>query len=46
MRFMDDWVKLRDAIKRANVVLEALRIEKPPDKSYIRCVAHGFNFLG
>ncbi len=38
-RFMDDWVvltqsrgKLREAIKRTNAVLEALRVEKHPDK--------------
>jgi hypothetical protein len=52
-RFMDDWVvlsptraKLRLAIKRANAVLEALRIEKHPDKTYIGRVDHGFDFLG
>ncbi len=52
-RFMDDWVvlvptrgKLRQAIKRANAVLEELKVEKHPDKTYIGRVAHGFDFLG
>jgi RNA-directed DNA polymerase len=52
-RFMDDWVvlvptrgKLRQAIKRANAVLEGLKVEKHPDKTYIGRVAHGFDFLG
>jgi len=52
-RFMDDWVvlsatrgKLRQAIKRANAILEELRIEKHPEKTYIGRVAHGFDFLG
>jgi hypothetical protein len=52
-RFMDDWVvlspsrwKLRKAIKAANQVLEQLKVEKHPDKTFIGWVDRGFDFLG
>ena len=52
-RFMDDWVvlapsrgPLRGAIKQANQVLESLKVEKHPDKTFIGRVAHGFEFMG
>jgi len=52
-RFMDDGVvlarmrgELRAAIKRANDVLESLRVVKHPDKTYVGRVARGFEFMG
>ncbi|MEK8018159.1 MAG: reverse transcriptase domain-containing protein [Candidatus Parabeggiatoa sp.] len=52
-RFMDDWVvlapsrgPLRGAIKQANQVLESLKVEKHPVKTFIGRVAHGFEFMG
>ncbi len=52
-RFMDDWVvlspsrwKLRKAVSKANRVLEQLKVEKHPDKTFIGRVARGFDFLG
>ena len=52
-RFMDDWVvlattrwKLRAAVKRANLVLADLKVEKHPDKTFVSRIERGFNFLG
>ncbi|HEC86090.1 MAG TPA: hypothetical protein ENI48_12770 [Thioploca sp.] len=52
-RFMDDWVvlaptrgPLRGAIKRANQVLESLKVEKHPDKTFIGRLSRGFEFMG
>ncbi len=53
VRFMDDWIvltksrwKLRGAVKACNEVLETLKIEKHPFKTFIGRVAHGFDFVG
>ena len=54
IRFMDDWVvltnsrhKLRKAVKTVNQVLNNLKVEKHPDKTYIgRIKKEGFKFLG
>ncbi len=50
---MDDWVviaptrwKLRSAIRIVNEILNVLRVEKHPDKTFIGCVERGFDFLG
>lgn len=52
-RFMDDWVviaptrwKLREAVRIVNEILNKLRVEKHPDKTFIGKVAKGFDFLG
>jgi hypothetical protein len=52
-RFMDDWVvvapsrwKLRKAVRIVNQVLEALKVEKHPDKTFIGKAGKGFDFLG
>jgi len=52
-RFMDDWViiapnrwKLRKAVYRVNQVLNALKVEKHPDKTFIGRADKGFDFLG
>ena len=52
-RFMDDWVviaptrwKLRSAIRIVNEILNVLRVEKHPDKTFIGSVGRGFDFLG
>jgi hypothetical protein len=52
-RFMDDWVvlsptrwKLRKAIKVANQVLERLKVEKHPDKTFVGRIDRGFDFMG
>ena len=52
-RFMDDWViiaptrwKLRKAVKIVNEVLNKLKVEKHPDKTFIGKVEKGFDFLG
>lgn len=52
-RFMDDWVvlaptrwKLRTAVRVMNEVLEGLKVEKHPDKTFIGRVERGFDFLG
>ncbi len=52
VRFMDDilvlaptrW-KLRRAVKAVNAVLDALRLEKHPDKTVIGRIERGFDFL-
>ena len=53
VRYMDDWVvltptrwKLRRAIKAVNEVLESLKVEQHPDKTFIGRIAKGFDFLG
>ena len=38
--------KLRKAVKRVNEVLCSLRLEKHPKKTFVGCVARGFDFLG
>ncbi len=53
VRFMDDilvlapsrWT-LRRAVKAVNEVLESLRLEKHPDKTFIGRIEKGFDFLG
>jgi retron-type reverse transcriptase len=52
-RFMDDWVvfaptrwKLRKVVRITNRVLQRLRVEKHPDKTFIGRVVSGFEFLG
>jgi hypothetical protein len=53
LRYMDDWVvmaptrwKLRRAIATVNQTLDALELEKHPDKTSIGRVTAGFDFLG
>ncbi|NEP79500.1 MAG: reverse transcriptase [Okeania sp. SIO3B3] len=53
VRYMDDWLvlaptrwALRRAIKATNQVMADLKVEKHPDKTFIRRVAKGFGFLG
>lgn len=53
VRYMDDWVvmspkrwKLREAIRAVNEVMDALRVEQHPDKTFIGRISHGFDFLG
>ena len=53
VRFMDDilllaptrW-KLRAAVKAVNEMLQSLRLEKHPDKTFIGRIERGFDFLG
>lgn len=52
-RFMDDWLiiapnrgKLRKAVCLVNHVLNSLKLEKHPDKTFIGRVSKGFAFLG
>lgn len=52
-RFMDDWVilaptrwKLRSAIKIVNQILNDLKVEQHPDKTFIGRISRGFDFLG
>ena len=52
-RFMDDWVvvapnrwKLRKAVRIVNQALDALKVEKHPDKTFIGKAGKGFDFLG
>jgi len=52
-RFMDDWVvmapgrwKLRKAIRTVNMIMNRLRVEQHPDKTFIGRVSRGFDFLG
>ncbi len=52
-RFMDDWViivpgrwKFRRIVKIVNTVLNRLKIEKHPDKTFIGMAIKGFDFLG
>ena len=53
LRYMDDWVvmaptrwKLRRAIAVMNPCLEALQLEKHPDKTSMGLTSRGFDFLG
>lgn len=53
IRFMDDWVvmaptrwKLRRAIAKMNQCLEALQLDKHPDKTSMGPASRGFDFLG
>jgi len=53
VRFMDDWIviapsrwKLRKAVTKVNDVLNELRLEKHPDKTFIGKATRGFAFLG
>ena len=50
---MDDWVvmapsrwKLRMAIRTVNQIMNRLRVEQHPDKTFIGRVSKGFDFLG
>jgi len=52
-RFMDDWIivapnrwKLRKAVRIVNQVLDSLKVEKHPDKTFIGRTEKGFDFLG
>jgi RNA-directed DNA polymerase len=52
-RFMDDWVvltksktALRKVVKKTHEVLNTLKFELHPTKTYIGKISHGFNFLG
>jgi len=52
-RYMDDWVwvipkcrVLRKAVKAQYAILQALRVEMHPDKTFIGSVKKGFDFLG
>ncbi len=53
VRFMDDWLviaptrwKIRKAVRLVNEVLESLKLEKHPDKTFIGRAERGFSFLG
>ena len=53
LRYMDDILILtktrwhnRGAVKRLNQCLQALRLEKHPDKTFIGRIEKGFDFLG
>jgi len=52
-RYMDDWViispnrwKLRKAVTIVNQILNRLKVEKHPDKTFIGRAERGFDFLG
>jgi hypothetical protein len=52
-RYMDDVIvlaktrwHLRKAVKQLNQILNRLRVEKHPDKTYIGKIENGFDFLG
>ena len=52
-RYMDDWIviaptrwKLRKAVRTVNRVLDNLRVEQHPDKTFIGRAERGFDFLG
>ena len=52
-RFMDDWIviaptrwALRKVVKMVNRVLNLLKVEKAPDKTFIGRIENGFDFLG
>lgn len=52
-RFMDDWVvltkrktTLNKIVKITHKVLNSLKLEVHPNKTYIGKISHGFNFLG
>jgi hypothetical protein len=53
VRYMDDILILtktrwqnRKAVKQLNQLLNKLKVEKHPDKTYIGKIEHGFDFLG
>jgi RNA-directed DNA polymerase len=53
VRFMDDWIviapsrwKLRKAVVKVNEILEGIKLEKHPDKTFIGRAERGFTFLG
>jgi len=53
IRFMDDWValtktrwQLRRAVKTARQVLNSLKVDIHPDKTFVGRVSRGFTFLG
>jgi RNA-directed DNA polymerase len=53
VRYMDDILILtktrwhnRKAVKQLNQILNQLKVEKHPDKTYIGKIENGFNFLG
>ena len=53
VRYMDDWVviaptrwKLRDAVRRVNKIMNVLKVEQHPDKTFIGSIERGFDFLG
>ena len=53
IRFMDDWVclaktrrQLRRAVRATNQILNLLKLEKHPDKTFIGLIERGFDFLG
>ncbi|MCP4107624.1 MAG: reverse transcriptase [Desulfobacteraceae bacterium] len=52
-RFMDDWVilaptrwRLRGAVRLVNEILDVLKLDKHPDKTFIGRISRGFDFLG
>ena len=53
VRYMDDVLILaktrwqnRKAIKQLNQILNKVKVEKHPDKTYIGTIENGFDFLG
>jgi RNA-directed DNA polymerase len=53
VRYMDDILILtktrwqnRKAVKQLNQIINQLKVEKHPDKTYIGKIEHGFDFLG
>ena len=53
IRFMDDWVvlaktrrHLRRAVRLTNQILNELKLEKHPDKTFVGSIEKGFDFLG
>jgi RNA-directed DNA polymerase len=53
VRYMDDWVilaktrwALRRVVQQVNTILDNLKLEKHPDKTFIGRIDRGFDFLG
>ena len=53
VRYMDDWVvlartrwALRRVVQQVNTLLDHLKVEKHPDKTFIGRIDRGFGFLG
>ena len=53
VRYMDDWVilaktrwALRRVVQQVNTILDHLKLEKHPDKTFIGRIDRGFEFLG
>src|SRR5208283_4388576 len=53
VRYMDDWVilaktrgALRRVVQQVNTILDHLKLEKHPDKTFIGRIDRGFVFLG